>query len=330
MSAALGLCLATRSGRSPTALGQVARQAEDAGFSAVFIAEGNGDVLSVCPCLVRATGKVTIGTAIANAYLHPPTLTAMTAATLDDESAGRFVLGLGTANASLNHDLLGLPPSPLLRMIEEYVGLVRAIWSGQSFHGEVFTLARPFVLDRVPPRTQLPIYLAALQPRMLALAGRIADGVIFTLMSPEQAGDAVRLVRTAAADVGREPTSVSIVCVLQCCLSEDPEQARAAARRVCLRFARHPSAARLFARHDPEGRFGSVLDLLSIGDTDRAAAPMPQDVVDAFVLRGDAQTCRRRIDEYRRAGVDLPVLFPMPLAASWDGVAEAAVSAFGA
>jgi len=57
---------------------------------------------------------------------------------------------------------------------------------------------------------------------------------------------------------------------------------------------------------------------------------MPQDVVDAFVLRGDTQTCRRRVDEYRRSGVDLAVLFPMPLAASWAGVAEAAVSAFGA
>ena len=330
MSAALGLCLATRSGSSPTELGRVARQAEDAGFSAVFVAEGNGDVLSVCPGLVRATGRVAIGTAIANAYLHPPALTAMTAATLDHESAGRFVLGLGTANASLNHDLLGLPPFPPLRMIEEYVGLVRALWAGQPFHGEVFRLSRPFVLDRVPHRTQLPIYLAALQPRMLALAGRIADGVILTLMSPEQAGDAVRMVRTAAADAGREPASVSIVCVLQCCLSEDPESARAAARRVCLRFASHPSAVRLFARYDPEGGLASVLELLAAGDAERAAAAVPEGVVDAFVLHGDTQACRRRIDEYRQVGVDLPVLLPMPLAAGWHGVPEAAVSAFGA
>ncbi|MQA13117.1 MAG: LLM class flavin-dependent oxidoreductase [Pseudonocardiaceae bacterium] len=327
--AVLGLSLATRAGRSGEEFGELARQAEQAGFTAVFLAEGGSDVLSLCPPVVAATSRVAVGTAIANAYLHPPVLTAMTAATLDDAAGGRFVLGLGTANARLNHDLLGLPRMPPLRMVEEYVALVRATLAQQTFSGEFFGLGDPLVLDRPPHRTRLPIQLAALQPRMLELAGRVADGVILNLSSPEQVARAVTTVGRAAESAGRDPGSVPITCVLQCCLSDDPEQARAAARGVVLHYARHPSAARLFTEHDPHDRLAVARAALSAGDREAAAAAVPQQVADAFVVHGDAAACRDRLRDYRSAGIDLPVVFPMPVSGRWDGAAETAIAAFG-
>jgi alkanesulfonate monooxygenase SsuD/methylene tetrahydromethanopterin reductase-like flavin-dependent oxidoreductase (luciferase family) len=318
----LGISLTLTSGRSPGELGTLAGDAERAGFSTVLVTERVGDVFAAVPALLAATTRATVGTAIANLYLHPPALTAMTLASLDEQSGGRFVLGLGVANPALNQGLLGLPDVPPLEMTEEYVGLVRAILSGQPYDGRVYRQPSPLALDRPPVRPDPPIHLAALQPRMLALAGRIADGVIITLMSPEQLSRAVSIVRGAAAEAGRDPAAVRVTCVLPCCLSDDAELAQRAARGVATRFARHASAGRLFAEHDPQNRMDEVRTALAVGDPAGAAAAVPQDVADGFVARGSARSCRERIAEYVAAGPDLVVVQPMPVQGTWDGVIE--------
>jgi 5,10-methylenetetrahydromethanopterin reductase len=89
-----------------------------------------------------------------------------------------------------------------------------------------------------------PIYLAALGPRMLALAGRIADGVILNLMSPAQAGEAVATVRSAEKAAGRDPSAVEIACVVRCCLSDDADAAAAATRAVVPRYVLPANHAR--------------------------------------------------------------------------------------
>ncbi|GEL20627.1 hypothetical protein PA7_44640 [Pseudonocardia asaccharolytica DSM 44247 = NBRC 16224] len=197
MSDLLGISLPTRTGLSARELGSLARRAEQAGYAAVFLAEGGSDVLALCPAVIEATERVVVGTAIANAHLRPPALAAMTAATLDEQSGGRFVLGLGVATPALNHHQLGLPRVPPLAMLRDYVGVVRAVHRGETYDGPVYRLAAPLPLDRPPARPRVPVYLAALRPRMAALAGEIADGVVLNLMSPQQAAAAVRTVRSA-------------------------------------------------------------------------------------------------------------------------------------
>src|SRR5215472_987371 len=127
----LGLSIASHSGLPPAGIGEIAAAAERAGFGAVYVAEGHGDALSLCHPVAAATSTVTVGTAIANAALRPPVLAAKTAAQLDHASAGRFVLGLGTANEFMNARF-GIAPFDPLRMIEEYVGAVRAVLSGSG------------------------------------------------------------------------------------------------------------------------------------------------------------------------------------------------------
>ncbi len=193
----LGLSVASHSGLAAGPVGELAASAEAAGFSAVFVAEGHGDALSLCHPVIAATRRVRVGTAIANAALRPPVLAAKTAAQLDQASGGRFLLGLGVANEVMN-SRFGLPPFRPLGMIGEYTAVVRAVLAGQPHDGALFRTGL-VPLDSPPVRTALPVYLAALSPRMLALAGQIADGVILNLMSPAQAAEAARLVREAAA-----------------------------------------------------------------------------------------------------------------------------------
>ena len=320
----LGLSIASHSGLAPAAVGDVARAAEAAGFGAVFVAEGHGDALALCHPVAAATRRVRVGTAITNAALRPPVLAAKTAAQLDHAAQGRFVLGLGVGNGVMN-SRFGLPPFAPRPMISEYVGVVRAVLGGSpGFDGQVYrTGAVP--LDSPPVRAALPIYLAALGPRMTALAGRIADGVILNLMTPAQAGAAASAVRAAAAAAGRDPASVEIVCVVHCALSESvatssaaaAATAAAAARSVVLRYVLHPSVPVLFGEVDGGVSLDGVRELLLAGDREGAAGRVPPEVADGFVAHGDAARCAGRIAEYRAAGVDLPVVFPVPVGGDW-------------
>ena len=316
----LGLSIASHSGMPAPAVGSLAAAAEAAGFSAIFVAEGHGDALSLCHPVVAATRQARAGTAIANAALRPPVLAAKTAAQLDQASGGRFVLGLGVANDVMN-GRFGLTPFRPLQMIAEYVGVVRSVLTGQGgYAGELYRTGM-VPLDSPPVRRDLPIYLAALGPRMLELAGQIADGVILNLMSPQQAGRAAGAVRAAAVAAGRGAGSVEIACGVHTCKSDDAGAAAAAAREVVPRYILHPAVGRLFGEHDGAPSAAADLDRARertlAGDRAGAADCAPQRVADAFVAHGDANACRARVAEYRAAGVDLPVVFPMPVGGDW-------------
>jgi 5,10-methylenetetrahydromethanopterin reductase len=313
----LGLSIASHSGMPAVAVGRVAALAEAAGFDSVFVAEGHGDALALCHPVIAATSRVRVGTAIANAALRPPVLAAKTAAQLDQASGGRFLLGLGVANDVMN-SRFGLTPFPPLRMVAEYAGVVRAVLAGDpaGFAGEVFRTGM-VPLDSPPVRSAVPIYLGALGPRMLQLAGRVADGVILNLMSPAQAADAVGLVRAAAVAAGRSATAVEIVSVVHTCLADDPDRGAAAAREVVPRYILHPSVARLFDAYDETRSLAAARDRTLAGDRASAAQLVCQQVADAFVAHGDAAAVASRLAEYRAAGVDLPVVFPMPVAGDW-------------
>jgi 5,10-methylenetetrahydromethanopterin reductase len=314
----IGLSIASHSGLAPARIGDLAGRAEAAGFGAVFVAEGHGDALSLCHPVAASTSSVRVGTAIANAALRPPVLAAKTAAQLDQASGGRFILGLGVANAVMNKRF-GIAPFNALQMIEEYVFVVRAVLTGKTdgYAGEVFRTGM-VPLDSPPVRAELPVYLAALGPRMQALAGRIADGVILNLMTPAQAGQAAEAVRAAAREAGRDPASVEVACVVHVCVSDDAAQAAAAARAAVPRYVLHPAAGALFGEGIDGVDLGPARARVLAGDRAGAADAVPQPAADGFVAHGDSATVAARVAEYRAAGVDLPVLFPMPVGGDWQ------------
>ena len=312
----IGLSIASHSGLPSAAIGELAGAAERAGFGAVFVAEGHGDALALCHPVAAATRQVRVGTAVANAALRPPVLAAKTAVQLDQAAGGRFILGLGVGNAVMNARF-GLSPSAPLLMVEEYVGVVRSVLNRDTgYQGQLFRTG-VIPLDSPPARAGLPVWLGALGPRMLALAGRIADGVILNLMTPAQAGRAAGVVRDAARAAGRDPASVEVACVVHSCLSGDPAAAAAAARAVVPRYVLHPAVPRLFGEADGGPSLDGVRERTLAGDRAGAAGLVPQPVADGFVAWGDGGRVAARLAEYRAAGVDLPVIFPMPVGSDW-------------
>jgi 5,10-methylenetetrahydromethanopterin reductase len=152
---------------------------------------------------------------------------------------------------------------------------------------------------------------------MLELAGRIADGVILNLMSPAQARRAASLVRAAAVAAGRDASAVEICCVVHTCVSDDANAAATAAREGVPRYVLHPAVGRLFADHDADADLAAARERALSGARAGATLHVPQHVADAFVASGPAGACLSMLAEYRAASIDLPVVFPMPVAGDW-------------
>lgn len=201
--------------------------------------------------------------------LSHPALTAMTASTLQELSGDRFVLGLGTANPRLNEAVPGLPPGlppaqPLARM-RDYVDVLRRAVPAAEIDASVDAgVVRGLRLDR--PARVTPVLPGALLPRLLELAGEVADGVILNLTPVAQVPLALDHVGRGLARSGRERSGFTVACVLQCCLSPDPSTVQQVGREVVGGYAQHPSAAALFAASGFADAHTAVAERLAAGD----------------------------------------------------------------
>ena len=175
---------------------------------------------------------------------------------------------------------------------------MRAVLGGSpdGYDGRVFRTGM-VPLDSPPVRAALPVYLAALGPRMLELAGRIADGVILNLMTPAQAGEAARTVRAAALAAGRDPASVEVACVVHCCLADDDAAAAAAAaaRGTCHATCCIPPRRGCSASLTAARACAACRERVLAGDRAGAADLVPQQAADGFVAHGGADECLARV-----------------------------------
>ena len=318
----LAVSLASRSGLSAGEMGRFASEAEGSGFEAFFVSERCADAFVLAQAGLDATHRITVGTAVANAPARHPAMAAMTAMTLAEESHGRFLMGLGVANPLLNEGQLGLPPRRPLAFMREYVAVVRSVLSGDGGipGGESFP-GSGFVPDRRPD-VEVPIFLAGLLPRMLGLAGEVADGVFLNLMTTAGLPEVHEHIEAGLARADRARSDLVVACLVPCCLSADADAAARAARRVVAGYARHPAAGRLFAANGFESDLARVRERLDHGD-DAAADAVSDAMIDAYVVHGAQDRLPERVAAYRDAGVDLPVLFPMPVDDGWSaGIAR--------
>ena len=185
---------------------EIARRAErEWGYPAIWLAETNGpDSFALGGAIAGATSRVTLGTAIVPSYNRTPAVLAMSAATLAELSQGRFVLGLGSSSHAIIEDWNGLPFELPLTRLRETVTVVRQALAGgkTSFQGKTLR-SRGFRLGN-PPARPVPIYLAALREKMLALAGEIGDGVIVNLFPVTALPQMLAALRSGAARAGRD------------------------------------------------------------------------------------------------------------------------------
>ncbi|HET8563608.1 MAG TPA: LLM class flavin-dependent oxidoreductase [Candidatus Binatia bacterium] len=211
------------------AIPELARLAEAHGFGCVWGGEANNKDPTVMLAAVAAvTTRIKIGSAVYHILGRTPATLALQAAGLDELSQGRFLLGIGSSNPTIAK-WHGLTFDHPLGRVQEYVEIVRHAMNGQklNFDGKYFT-SHNFKLAFRPSENPIPIYLAAFGPKMSRLAGRITDGVLINMANPAEIRRIAQEAKAAAAETGKDPTEIEVICKIRCSVAPTYEAAREA------------------------------------------------------------------------------------------------------
>jgi probable F420-dependent oxidoreductase len=291
----------------------LAALADDLGYDSIWIPEGRGrELFSLTGAMAVATSRVRLGTGILPLYSRPPALAAMAAATLGDLSGGRFVLGIGTGHPKMIERGFGVPFREPLAATREYIGILRRTATGSpvAADGRVFRV-QAFQLEAAP-RYATPIYVAALGPKMLQLAGQVADGVILNWSTPARVQWAAGVVREATRAAGRDPAQVQVVCYVRVAVAEDDE-AWPVIRRLLATYVALPAYARMLEGAGFADAVRTVKAVWTRGGVEAAAAATPDQFVHEMALVGTGETCRRGLEAYQAAGAEVVIAYPVPI-----------------
>jgi F420-dependent oxidoreductase-like protein len=303
------------------------REAESLGFDSVWAAEAYGsDAATVLAWVAAQTDRIRIGSAIFQMPARSPAMTAMTAATLDNISGGRMVLGIGSSGPQVAEGWHGQRFAHQLGRTREYVAIVRKALDRErlEFAGEHYTLPLPdgpgkaLKLTISPVQERIPIYIAAIGPKNTQLTGEIADGWMPTFFSPEHVGESRALLEEGAARTGRSiGDGFDIAPNVNLCIDDDLERARDAVRPFLALYAGGMGSRKqnfynaLVRRYGFEEAADEVQELYLAGRRDEAAAALPAELIDQTSLVGPKGRIAERLAVYRDAGVGSLVVTPM-------------------
>jgi alkanesulfonate monooxygenase SsuD/methylene tetrahydromethanopterin reductase-like flavin-dependent oxidoreductase (luciferase family) len=299
----LGVVLSTITGGAPADFVALGQLAEAQGFAAVLVSEGRGDALACAQAIAAATTRVTVGTNIANIYLRHPFLAAATARAIALLSGGRFILGLGMSHRGLLANL-GIDMGAARTQLREYVAYVRRALAGEG-GTDLATLA--------PPLATVPLYVAGNTVESAAVAGEVGDGLMPYLTPREHLPVLIAAARDGAAHAGRDPAALRCILSMPVFVSDDLERARSAARYNLAFFARLPNYRRQWRRAGFRTAVAAAQAAWQTGSRQAAAAQIPDELLEQVCVFGPAARCRRALQAFRDAGVDLPVLAVSPV-----------------
>jgi alkanesulfonate monooxygenase SsuD/methylene tetrahydromethanopterin reductase-like flavin-dependent oxidoreductase (luciferase family) len=302
------------------------RKADELGLDSVYVTQIAGyDALILLTAYASVSRRVRLGTGVVPIFSRTPVAMTQAAATIDEFSGGRMVLGLGVSHqATVEHWFDSKITRPVTKM-REYAGIVRAILRQQTPPDGRFFKTK-FQFMGCEPRHDLPIYIAGLSPNMLRLAGEIGDGVMLWLCNP----DYIREVVIPAVTEGRERAGkgldgFDVVAAVPVGLTDDPEDARARQRAELVPYASLPFYRTMLDRSG----FGDDLAAFDVGvaagDMERAKAGLSDRLLDALGGIGTADDVRAAVERYRAAGATSPCIGAIPgtdFDAALDAVAE--------
>ena len=296
----------------PARIGEVARQAQAAGFAGLWVTEAAHNPYIACALAAAAADQLVVGTDVAIAFPRSPMVTAQAAWDLAALSGGRFILGLGTQVKPHLEKRFSVPGDRLAPRIREYIVALRAIFDafarraplrfGGEFHR--FSLLTDFFDPGPIEVADPPIYLAGVNERMTQIAGEVADGFcVHPLNSPQYLAEVVRpSIAEGAKRAGRDPGAVALVAPVFTIVGDggpDVERQREAVRLQIAYYGTTPTYGRIFEVHGRQGLTAELGRLLRSGDRSQLAAAVDDELVDAFSVT-----------------------------APWDGLADALVSRF--
>jgi 5,10-methylenetetrahydromethanopterin reductase len=291
----------------------LASRIERAGFDYIWVCDHyhNRFVHSVLARLALTTERVRLGPGVTNPYLIHPAATAAAIATLDEISGGRAVLGISSGELTFLATI-GVEPRKPVVAVRETVQIVRKLLKGKrvDFEGEIFTCRGAKL--RVKPTSEVPIYIGARKPRMLKLAGEIADGVLINASHHEDLRRCVANVRKGAKSAGRKLGDLDVVAYMAVSVDSDIKKARAAARRVVAFVASSTPRSALKRHGIPFADIDRVRRHLRKGDILKAAEAVTDQMIDAFAVCGTPAELRAHVGGLAKSGITQVVIgFPI-------------------
>jgi F420-dependent oxidoreductase-like protein len=296
----------------------IVREAERLDYDSVWVAEAYGsDAATVLGWIAGQTTRIGIGASIFQMPARSAAMTAMTAATLDQLSDGRMVLGLGSSGPQVSEGWHGVRFAGQLQRTREYVAVLRMALARErvEFHGKVIDLPLPdgpgkaLKLTIAPVQERLPIYLAAIGPKNTALAGEIADGWMPILVAPEHLATLRAPLEEGAARAGRSLDGFAIAPTVNLAIDDDVERGRDAVRPFLALYVGGMGSREqnfynsLVQRYGFESAARTVQDLYLDGRHAEAAAALPEALIDLVSLVGPADRVRERLRAFAAAGV---------------------------
>ena len=322
--------IAFSGGPSPAEIVELVTLAEALGYESAWVAEGHGgDQFAVLAACATQTSRILLGTAISSVFVRTAPTIAMAAASVDDLSAGRFILGLGSSHKVQVEAEHGVAYSKPLTRVRECLGLIRDLLrDGQvRFEGETIR-SDGFDLWFAPRRPEIPIYLSAVFPKMTELCGEIADGIILTRSTVATGGPVRERLAAGAVRAGRDASRIAVTTLLPTAVAETRAEALAALRPGLAFYSGFfPRYNRMMAEHGFGEEAAAIAAAWSRGDRSAAERAVSDAMIDATSIAGTPEQCRARIEDYRRSGIDLPILSPFARGADAKARFEAAIRA---
>lgn len=243
-----------------------------------------------------------IGSSILNIYSRTPSLVAMGAATLDTLSDGRLVLGLGTSSEPIIQEWHGLEFNQPIQRMREYVEIIRLIISGNkvNYNGRLFHL-KNFTLLIKPPRKKIPIYLAAINQKMVELTWEIADGVIFYLRPISELQNTIKKMQSKR--------KIDVTSQLITCMSEDEDLAIERTKKT---LAFYVSVGKIYREFLAKNGFAK--EIQDIYDEYKKSGLrtnyklVSNNMLDLLAIYGTPEDCKKKLDKFVKAGVSLPII----------------------
>src|SRR4051794_21892842 len=296
----------------------MAQEADRLGFAVAWSAEAYGsDTVSMLAWIAGQTRQIDLGAAVMQIPARTPAMTAMTAATIDALSGGRFRLGLGVSGPQVSEGWHGVRFGKPLQRTREYVDIVRMAIGREpvSYQGEFYTLPLPdgpgkaLKLGFHPPRTHIPIYLAAVGPKNLELAGEIADGWLAIFFAPDAAGEYLQHIERGRAKRGLGLTGFDVAPSVPVVIGDNLAWCADVIRPYASLYVGGMGSKeqnfynQLAVRMGYADEAAEVQQLYLAGKKAEAAEAVPQEFIERTAILGNKIQVKERIRQYAAAGV---------------------------
>lgn len=292
---------------------RAAEIADDLGYDSFWIPEAWGyEIFSLLTEIALKTKRIKLGTGIVNVFSRTPSLIAMSAATVDEISEGRFILGIGTSGKKVIEGFHGRPFAKPLTQTRDVIRVVRTLLAGGKLHEAGAELAdyRPFSLAFEPKRRHIPIYVAALKQKSIESIGELADGWMPTFWPYAETRRGLDWLAAGAARAGRDPKELT-VAPFTMALPLGFEAGAAMAKDLVAFYVGgmgdyYAELLTGFGYGDDVQRIAELYQ--DKATRSQAAAAVPDAMIEALTVAGDPEHCIAELRRRRKYGIDLPIL----------------------